>query len=110
MRKSTISANRQWLVETMQLLNYGSIHGLLVVDGEPFSDPPPRIVRELKIPGDNDPRPECQLTDFELQTEVIQFFSELDRLGTGTIERIEVRHGKPFRVFIESPIRESQPK
>ncbi|MFH1313094.1 MAG: hypothetical protein ABIJ00_07665 [Candidatus Eisenbacteria bacterium] len=108
MMKSMLSAGRRWLVETMQGLNYGSIHGLLVVDGEPMSDPPPRIVRELKIPGDNDPRPESQLSDFELRSEVIQFFDELDRLGSGTIERIEVRHGVPFRVFIEDMITDPQ--
>jgi hypothetical protein len=44
------------------------------------------------------------LTDFELGDEVIRLMQELDELGDGNIERIDVRYGIPRRALIERPI------
>ena len=73
----------------------------LVESGEPVFDPPPRIVREVKFGGENGPRPELRAGDFALKTQVVELFEHLDRLGDGTLERLEVKHGLPFRMTVE---------
>ena len=103
-KKSDLQPGQKWLVETMQAINFGTISGLLVVGGEPTADPPPRLVRELRLPGENGPRPETRMSDFELREQIVELLREIERLGTGTIDLIEVRHGVPFRVFLETQV------
>jgi hypothetical protein len=97
---STLSPARRRLVSLFQQVNFGRIESLLVRDGEPVFDPPPRIVREVKFGGENGPRPELKRTDFQLKTQVIEIFSALDPIRDGTIDAIEVKHGLPFRMFL----------
>ena len=106
--KASLSADRMQLLEQMQRLNFGRIEGLEVCNGEPRLDPPPRIVREVKFLGENGSRRELDLEDFTLKKEVLEFFNELGRLRNGVIERVEVKHGLPFRMTInESPVTKS---
>ena len=42
--------------------------------------------------------------NFELGNEVIRLVEQLDELGDGNIERIDVRYGIPRRALIERPI------
>ena len=48
------------------------------------------------------PRPESRLDRFELRRQVERFIEQAGRLKDGTVERIEVRHGLPFRMVIEA--------
>jgi hypothetical protein len=104
--KSKLSAQRRNLLETMQQLNFGRIEGLCVLDGQPTFSPTPRLVQEIKIGGENGPRPEHDRDDFVLRSSVIELFNHLDRLGTGTVSSIEVRYGLPTRLTIERPVQE----
>jgi hypothetical protein len=88
----------------MQDVYFGRIEDLVVRNGEPVFDPSPRVVREIKIGGDNTIDPDRCGSDFLLKSQVRQFFLELLRLGDATIERVEVKHGLPFRVIVETPI------
>ena len=107
--KASLSANQRCLLEQMQRLNFGRIEGLAVCNGEPHLDPPPRIVREVKFMGENGSRRELGIKDFTLRKEVVEFFKELGRLHNGIIERVEVKHGLPFRMTIEDqPVRRDQ--
>jgi hypothetical protein len=36
-----------------------------------------------------------------LKTQVAEFFDHLTRLGDGSVETIEVKHGLPFKLVIE---------
>ncbi len=101
--KRGLSGARRQLVELMQDVYFGRIEQLVVRHGEPVFDPSPRIVREIKIGGDNALDPERCGSDFLLKSQVRQFFLELLRVGDGLIERIEVKHGLPFRVIVETP-------
>ena len=99
--KPSLSPARQQLVERMQDLNFGRISDLHIVHGDPlFVDPPPRIVREVKFGGDNAPRPERERHHFLLKAQVVELFAMFDRLGTGRIDLIEVKHGIPFRMLL----------
>lgn len=99
--KSSLTASRRRLVEVMQDLNHGYIEGLVLRDGEPIFDPPPRVIRDVKFCAENGPRPESNLDDFEIKAQVRDLFSHLDTLGNGTIRRLEVQRGLPFRMQIE---------
>jgi len=89
------------LVRLMQELNFGQVWGLVVRDGEPVFDPPPRVVREVKFGGENGPRPETAKGDFALKAQVRELLAQLESLGDGIVECIEVKHGLPFRMTVE---------
>jgi len=98
--KSSLPAGRQRLLEMMQALNFGRIEHLSVADGEPVFHPPPKVTREVKFGADNGPRPELSLDDFVLKAEVHELFDAINEIGNGIIERIEIRHGLPFRMIV----------
>ena len=85
----------------MQRLNFGRIEDLEVRGGEPVFSPAPRIVQDIKLGGENGPRAELAAADFVLKSQVAEFFDHLSRLGDGSIESIDVKHGLPFKLVIE---------
>jgi len=89
------------LVRLMQELNFGQVRDLVIRDGEPVFDPPPRLVREVKFGGENGPRPEAAKGDFALKAQVRELLARLESLGDGIVECIEVKHGLPFRMTVE---------
>lgn len=95
--KKDLSPTRQRLVEKMQRLNFGHIENLHVRNGEPLFDPPPRVIRSVKLGGDNGPRHEATKDDFPIQDEVIELFNILDQIGDGVVERGAAE--KSFRFF-----------
>ena len=93
-----LSSNRAGLLRLMQDLQFGRIESLNVARGEPVFDPYPRVVREVKL-GMRDGVKATSQEDFLLKAEVRELFVELAAIGDGVIDRIEVRHGLPFRLF-----------
>jgi hypothetical protein len=103
--KSSLSTQQRLLLETMQRTNFGRIVGLAVRGGQPVFDPPPRIVKDVKLgAADNEPRPELRASDFALKREHVELFENLRRLGDGIIETIEIKSGLPFRLTVEQSI------
>lgn len=84
----------------MQTVNFGAIEDLEIRHGEPVFSPPPRVVREIKLGGENGPRQELALSKFLLKRPVAEMLDLLTQVGDGTIERLEVQRGVPFRVTI----------
>jgi hypothetical protein len=105
-RFSQLSAPRQALVRLLQSINFGHVEGLEVRCGEPVFSPAPTVLVEVKLDAANEPRPEMDLTDFEIRSEVTRLLEQVTQLGNGSIERIDVRYGVPRRAVIERPIRE----
>ena len=101
MNASTLSPARRQLLLRLQTLNFGRIENLRLQDGEPVLDPPPRVVREIKFGGDNSPRPEADLRDFQLKAQVIELFRHFDRIQNGVVRLIEIKHGLPFKMNVE---------
>jgi hypothetical protein len=100
--KDSLSTPQQRLLETFQRTNYGRIEGLAVRGGQPQFDPPPRIVKDVKLGApDNGTRPELQSGNFGLKREHLELFELLKRVGDGTIECIEIKGGLPFRLMVE---------
>src|SRR5262245_13442939 len=93
------------LLETLQRTNFGRIQGLTIRGGEPVFNPPPRIVKDVKLgAADSDARPELQAADFALKREHVELFENLKRIGDGIVESIEIKSGLPFRLTVEERI------
>lgn len=102
--KSALSPARRRLLETMQLVGFGRIENLSIRQGEPCFNPAPKIIQEIKIGGENGPRPELTLSDFALKTQVTELFAHLNCVADGTVAAIEVKHGLPFRLVVEQQV------
>jgi len=101
LRFSQLSASRQALVRLCQDINFGQIQDLHIRNSDPVWGPAPTVLSEIKLDTEDAPRPENELPDFKLSSEVKRLMSQLDQLKDGKIERIEVRAGVPKRmVFI----------
>jgi hypothetical protein len=100
-RYSQLSPARQNLIRLCQTINFGSIENLEVRDGEPTFDPPPVMLRDLKLDSDDGPRPELALSDFILSNEILRLMSHLTEMRFGIIRRVEVRGGLPRRILLE---------
>ncbi len=69
--------------------------------GEPSFDRGPRVLRRLKIGGDNGPRPENNLQDFWLKQQTIEMLEVIAEFGDGEVLSIEVKNGLPFAMELE---------
>ena len=90
-RFSQLSAPRQALVRLLQSVNFGYVEGLEVRGGEPMFSTAPCVVVGVKLDAPNDPRTEADLADYELRAELVRLMEQLDSLGDGSIDRIDVR-------------------
>ena len=87
----------------MQAIHFGRMENIVVHDGQPLFDPPPKIIREIKFGGENEARKELNSNDFLLKTQVVELFKQLEKLGDGTVLSLEIKHGLPFRMTVEEP-------
>jgi hypothetical protein len=62
------------------------------------------ILRDIKLDTDDGPRPEIDVSDFELCGEVRRLIWELRELGTGIIERLDIRAGIPRRIVFRGSL------
>lgn len=98
--KSLLSPARRALIDLMCETYYGSIRKLMVTDGEPVLKPAPRVVRDVRL-GQRKAKPAtARPEEFRLKTQVVELFEQLDALGTGVIERIDIQAGLPFRIRV----------
>jgi hypothetical protein len=100
-RRFSISPPMQRLIELLRKVDFGSIEELAVVDGEPVLDPPPKVVRIIKLKEGNHARIDRDGDDFTLKGQVVQLLACLREIENGTIRRIEVQDGLPFKVVVE---------
>jgi hypothetical protein len=102
MQFADLSPAWQRLLRLFQTINFGRIEELEIRNGEPVFSPEPRVFLELKLDAADGPRPERRLDRFELRSQVERFIGQVARMKDGTVERVEVRHGLPFRMVIEA--------
>jgi hypothetical protein len=99
-RAADVSVQQRALLDLCQRLNFGSVLDLPVEGGEPVLEPPPRVIREFKFGGESGPRPETQIGDFALKRQQVELLQAMAEIGDGVIERLEVKHGLPFRLIV----------
>ena len=100
LKKSSLSAPRQRLLDLILEINFGRIENLIIHDGEPLFSPPPQQFLEIKIGAENGPRPERACKDFNLKKQWVQFFDQLSRIKNGTILVIDIQNGLPLRLKV----------
>jgi hypothetical protein len=81
---------------------------LQVKAGEPWFEPAPRVLRKVKIGGDNGPRPEASLQDFWLKQQTIEMLEVIADFGEGEVQSIEVKNGLPFAMELEHRSRKDE--
>lgn len=104
MRKSSLTPACRRLIEVLQTVNYGRVEDLRVAGGEPVFDPPPRVVRDVLLDRDADPRPEVANDDFVLRREVAALLRHVAEAAAGTTMTITVQAGLPVRLQIAGPL------
>jgi hypothetical protein len=101
-RFSDLSAARQALIRQCQRIGFGKIVGFAVREREPVLTAETEIFFDVKLDGDDDPRPEQDLSDFELSRQVVRLFAKLDAIREGVVDHLEVRAGLPRRIVFKA--------
>jgi hypothetical protein len=60
------------------------------------------VLVDVKLDQDEGPRPEVELRDFELCSELRRLMSRFDGIKNGKVARLEIRSGVPRRAIFES--------
>ena len=88
----------------MQRIGFGRIESLRVAGGQPVFDPPPRVIREVKLGTEPANQTHDVPSDFTVKRAVVDLLAALASVGTATVA-IEVRHGLPARLIVEEVAR-----
>lgn len=96
-----LSEAQRRALRMMQVVNFGRV-SFRVLRGEPDLAQPWRTRQTVKLAsGENGPRPETNLADFELCRQQTALLDALRHVSDGACVAVEVRHGMPFLVEIE---------
>lgn len=83
-------------LRAMQELGHGRFESLRIRSGEIVLEPWPTTVRTIKFGNPTPNRPICGLAEFELKSEIAEFFAQVRTIDSGLIRVLEVRGGLPF--------------
>jgi hypothetical protein len=97
-----VSPARRRLLELCQKVNFGRIELIPVRGGQPVLEPTPAVAKEVKFASENEPREDLKRQEFLRRRQVQDLFHQLDQLGDGVIEYLEVKHGTPFKMVVRS--------
>lgn len=101
--KASLSPLRRRLLEKMQDVNFGRILNIEIQNGEPAFTPLTRVERQIRFGGENHPRPETRLDDFPLKAGIVELFETIERMGSGMIQKLEIKGGLPLGMTIDEP-------
>jgi hypothetical protein len=73
-------------VRLCQDVNFGQILDLRVRNAEPVWDPAPTVLSEVRLDIEEAPRPEGELPDFKLSSEIQRLMRQLDQLKDSRTE------------------------
>ncbi len=92
------------LLELIRRLGFGRIEALAVRGGEPVLDPPPRVIRAIRLAQLGPTRPATAAVGHPLQSAEIALVETLAAIGTGVIEVIKVHDGLPAALEIREQV------
>ncbi|MGD9791183.1 MAG: hypothetical protein AB7Q00_09085 [Phycisphaerales bacterium] len=101
---SSLDQGSRRLIALMQRIGFGRIESLRVLDGQPAFDPPPLVIREVKLGAERTCQGHDSPAGFTVKRAVVDLLAELTVVGSATIA-IEVRHGLPARLIVEEVAR-----
>ncbi len=99
-RRASLDEGSQRLIAMMHRIGFGRIESLSVSDGRPVFDPPPRVIREVRLGAESASPRQVGDTDFAVKRAVVDLLAELAAVGVANVA-IEVRHGMPARLIFE---------
>ena len=99
-RKASLDEGSQRLIAMMHRIGFGRIESLSVSAGRPVFDPPPRVIREVRLGAESASPRQIGDADFAVKRAVVELLAELAAVGVATVA-IEVRHGLPARLIVE---------
>ncbi len=102
MRKQELSNANKQLLKLMQSINFGRIENLPLEAGQPVWSDQTRVIRKVKFGGDNAARAESSLGNFELKKQLIDLFSQFNRINNGVIRSLESKCAPPFAMDVEA--------
>ena len=86
---------RQWL-------DHGTIRGLEVHDGEPMFGPKTEVLHDLKLDGDEAPRPERDMRDFVVPREIRRLVFDAGGFAQRHYRTHRSRTGVPRRIIFKA--------
>ena len=88
-------------VDAMSDVGFGRFEFLRIEHGELVLDPWPTTVRGVKFGSPSAATHKPLAEEFELKSQVAEFFEYVRAVDTGEIRCLELRHGLPFSMEIE---------
>src|ERR1017187_5523002 len=104
-RLSDLPDSIRVLALTMHSVRFGRFENLLVKDGEPWFDPPPRLIRVTRIERTSaDSALDVDSGDWALSSHFVKLVEEFGHIENGIISRLEFRHGLPVLIEASVPV------
>ena len=82
-RKSSLSHQRQRLVETLQRISFGKIERIPFREGQPELSGASKVIREHKFRSDNSPNKHFPTEDFAIKRQLVELFHYFDEQVNG---------------------------
>ena len=101
---SSLGQDPRRLIALMQRIGFGRIDSLRVVGGQPVFDPPPRVIREVKLGAERCSPEHDASADFTVKRAFVDLLAEFAAIDTANVA-IEIRHGLPVRLIVEEVAR-----
>ena len=98
-RYSELSPSGKFLVSTMRRVQFGRLEGLRICNGDPVWDPPPKLVRVMKIGSGEEPEL-AEPGDWVLKAAIRDLFKEFAQLQIGIVDRVVFHRGLPCLVEV----------
>ena len=103
-RTSDLSPACRRLLELIRRVKFGRIEALAVRGGEPVPDPPPRVVRAVRLAQLGPTRPEPAAVGCPWKRAEVALVETLATIGTGLIETLKVHDGLPVALEIRQQV------
>ena len=97
-RSGELSAPQISLLQIMREHQFGRIENMSIRAGEPVMDQDLKVVRVACLGGDSGGTKLPGSDEFELKRAACDLFDELERLGHGTVVKLEFKRGLPCRL------------
>jgi hypothetical protein len=94
----------------MRVHQFGRIENMSIRAGEPVVDQDLKVVRVACLGGESGGTKAPCTDEFELKRSVRDLFSELARLGHGTVVKLEFKRGLPCRLEITPHVMPGAPR
>lgn len=91
-----LSGPQSRILKEMQRRNYGTLEGVLMKNGDPLITDETIVNQTIKIGGNNGPRREHRLHNYELKSAQIQFLEELKAIPDGSLFDVVFSGGLPL--------------